>query len=216
MDNITTPEVFIIESLSFKDEIEKNYEGKIISNILHLSNKKSIYYYIRTKHELEEVLDIFWETKYRYLHISCHGNNKEMATTIDTIPFNELAEIVEPFLENRRLFISACSMTNEGLAKTIIPSSECLSIIGPAKDINFNDAAILWASFYHLMFRDNFKKMNRELLLKNTKSVAQMYKVPMNYYSKTKTKKGYKYTRINTAQRKIKIKTTSQSRNRTS
>lgn len=199
---MSVPEVFIIESLDFEDEEQGRYEGKILSDILHLSGKKSIYYYIRTKVELEEILDKFWETDYRYLHISCHGNGYEMATTLDSIPFKELAKLVEPVLENRRLFLSACSMTNEKLAKEIIPSSDCLSIIGPSKDINFNDAAILWASFYHLMFRDNYKIMNRENLLRNTKSVAQMYKVPMNYYSKSKRKSGYKFTEIPTTNMK--------------
>lgn len=199
---MSVPEVFIIESLKFEDEENGRYEGKILSNILHLSGKKSIYYYIRTKKELEEILEIFWETDYRYLHISCHGNGNEMATTLDSIPFKELAKLVEPVLEKRRLFLSACSMTNEKLAKEIIPSSDCLSIIGPSKNINFNDAAILWASFYHLMFRDNYKIMNRENLLRNTKSVAQMYKVPMNYYSKSKRKSGYKFTGISTTNMK--------------
>ncbi len=73
-------------------------------------------------------------------------------------------------------------MTNHNLAKAVIPSSKCLSIIGPAKTVNFNDAAILWSSFYHLMFRDNAKAMKRPMILQNLKDVAQMYRVPLNYY----------------------------------
>lgn len=44
MDNKNTiPEVFIIESLTFDNEKDEMYEGKLISNILHLSDKKSIW-----------------------------------------------------------------------------------------------------------------------------------------------------------------------------
>jgi len=199
---MTKPEVFIIESLSFGDENENLYEGKIISQIIHLSDKESIYYYIRTKSELEEVLQLFWDSEYRYLHISCHGNRTSMSTTLDIIPFEELSELLEPCLEGRRLFLSACSMTNRNLAKAVIPSSECLSIIGPARTVNFNNAAILWSSFYHLMFRDNSKAMKSFTILQNLKNVAQMYKVPLNYYSKsTRRKLGYQHKRINVSQK---------------
>ncbi len=197
---MTKSEVFIIESLTFDNEKEGVFEGKIISDILHLSDKSSIYYYIRTKSEFEEVLNLFWESNYRYLHISCHGNRKMMFTTLDEIPFDEMATILEPVLEDRRLFLSACSMTNENLAKAIIPASDCYSIIGPAKDVHFNDAAILWSSFYHLMFKDNAAAMKRSKILENAKSVAKMFKIPLNYYSKSKSQKsGFKHTKINTA-----------------
>lgn len=197
---MTKPEVFIIESLTFDNEKENLFEGKIISDILHLSGKSSIYYYIRTKAEFEEVLSLFCQSNYRYLHISCHGNRKMMFTTLDEIPFDEMAKILESVLEYRRLFLSACSMTNENLAKSIIPASDCYSIIGPAKDVHFNDAAILWSSFYHLMFKDNAASMKRSKILENAKSVAKMFKIPLNYYSKSKSQKsGFKHTLVNTA-----------------
>lgn len=193
----TKPEVFIIESLTFENEKDCLFEGKIISNMLLLSDKSSVYYYIRTQAELEKVLDIFWDSNYRYLHLSCHGSPKSLLTTLDNINFNKLSELLEPVLENRRLFLSACSMTNDSLAKKVIPSSDCYSILGPAKDIHFNDAAILWATFYHLMFKDNCKSMNRSRILQHANNVSTMFKVPLNYYSKSRNyKKGYRYTKI--------------------
>ncbi len=66
------PEVFIIESLHFDDENESRYEGSFLSQILHLGGKKPLYYYIRTKRELTEVLRIFKASGYRYLHFSYH------------------------------------------------------------------------------------------------------------------------------------------------
>lgn len=72
------PEVFIIESLELEDEKRNCFEGKILSQILYLSGKKSIYYYIRKKRELEEIVSEFHQSEYRYLHISCHGNENHM------------------------------------------------------------------------------------------------------------------------------------------
>jgi hypothetical protein len=45
------PEVFIIESLKFRDERCDLFEGRIISGILALSDKQSRYYYVRTRAE---------------------------------------------------------------------------------------------------------------------------------------------------------------------
>ena len=49
---ITHPDVFIIESLSLKDEKKSTFDGKILHNYLKLLKKEPIYYYIRTKREL--------------------------------------------------------------------------------------------------------------------------------------------------------------------
>jgi len=103
----TIPEVFIVESLRFADEEQGYYEGQIISNILRLNQKQSKYYYIRTKIELRAVLEKFCDSNYRYLHLSCHANNRAMATTLDSIPFSELAPLLRPYLKERRLFVSA-------------------------------------------------------------------------------------------------------------
>jgi hypothetical protein len=120
-----------------------------------------------------------------------------MYTTFDQIPFEKLGEILRPKLKDKRLFVSACSMTNKYLAKSIIPDSQCYSIIGPKRAVPFNDAAILWASFYHLMFSANSNSMKREEILKNTRSIANLYGVPLNYYSKSKEEKvGYKFCEI--------------------
>jgi len=191
------PGVFIVESLNFEDEDEKLFEGMILSNILHLNNKKSVYYYIRTRKELEEVINKFYTSQYRYLHFSCHGSKDSMATTLDKITFEELAEILRPRLKERRLFVSACSMTNENLAKLIIPGSSCLSIIGPKTRVPFNDSAILWASFYHLMFTTNPKAMKRKDILRNIQGIVNIFKVTLNYYSISKNdKRGYKFREI--------------------
>ena len=68
--------VFVIESLEFDDEKENRFEGKFLSQILNMSGIESAYYYIRTRRELERILEIFEESEYRYLHFSCHGTSK--------------------------------------------------------------------------------------------------------------------------------------------
>ena len=107
----TKPEVFIIESLDWIDEQKGRYEGRILTDILRLSGKKPIYYYVRTKQELVELMHLFQATRYRYLHLSCHGDADSIKTTLDIIDFKELGTILNPYMHRRRLFVSSCEVS---------------------------------------------------------------------------------------------------------
>lgn len=175
-------QVFIIESLDFEDETDEDFEGKIICNILKMNRKQPIYFYIRTKKELEEVLDKFEDSQYRYLHISCHGSRNSMSTTLDQIPIQEFGKLVSNYLSDKRLFISACSLVNGRLAKSVFDSSACYSMVGPSKDVNFSDAAILWASFYHNIFRIDESKMKRKDIEDQLEKSSKMFDVDLAFY----------------------------------
>ena len=86
---------------AFKGDLEKyfKYEGTFLSQILHLGMKKSEYYYFRTKKELRKILRIFRDSEYRYLHLSCHGDENSFATTLESIEIDEFSRIVKPFLD---------------------------------------------------------------------------------------------------------------------
>ena len=156
-----------------------------------ISNVPSKYYFIRTEKELVEVMDIFEESNYRYLHISSHGKSSSLDLALDDISFERLGKILCPYLNYKRLFISACSTVNEKLAEQIFVNKTCYSLIGPKKDIYFSDAAIFWASFYHLILEDD--KMRYDNLISKISKLSKLYQVPMNYYGKSKSaKKGFK------------------------
>ena len=159
--------------------------------ILHLGNIPSKYYFIRTKKELEEVLQLFEKSDFRYLHISSHGTKESLDLALDDIKFKKLGEILYPYLDNKRLFISACSTVNDSLAKSIFLNKKLYSIIGPKKDIFFGDAAIFWASFYHLIMEDD--KMQYDSIRDKISKLSKLFRVPMNYYGKSRNaENGYK------------------------
>jgi len=185
----TTPHVFIIESLRLGDEKKERFEGRVLKHVLGLSGQKSAYYYIRTRRELEKMGGMFAKSGYRYLHISCHGNTTEMATTFDRISFPELGQILRPHLHRRRVFLSACEMATKKLAdELLLHGSGCYSMIGPSEEVYFSDAALLWSSFYHLVFRTNDEVMKRRWVLKHLQSTSTLFGVRMNYFSASKTK----------------------------
>ena len=144
-------EVFIIESLDFDNE-ESQKDGLILYQALKMYNKKPIYYYVRTRKEFEKVLEFFKTSKYRYLHLSCHGSKSQVSLTLDTLEFVDFGTLITPFLDYRRLFVSSCELVNSAFAKQIFPLCECHSIVGPSQKIKFTSANISWMSFYHLMF----------------------------------------------------------------
>ncbi len=187
-ESSSIPGVFIIESLQLSDEKGDLYEGKVVSNILHLNKVENQYFYIRTEREFEEILKVFEKSKYRYLHISCHGADNAVSLTLDNLTYGELGNLLQPYLKNKRLFLSACSSVNSRIAVAIIPKSQCYSIIGPEKNIEFRDATIIWASFYHLMFKENATVMLREKLIENIQKVVNTFQQPMMYYSRSKSK----------------------------
>lgn len=193
----TKPYVFIIESLEFEDEEKKNFEGEVISRILNLSKIEHKYYYIRTKAELQHLLNEFVDLNYRYLHISCHGSKNSIATTLDNIKFDELSLMLADKLDRKRLFLSSCLSTNDSLANSILPVSDCFSIIGPDKEIYMDDAAIFWASFYQIMFKRNPKAMKRENLEQLLTELKELFKIPLKYYSTSRSdKRGWKEVKI--------------------
>lgn len=146
--------LFIIESLDRTDEKARR-EGVIIHRILRLSGSLPVkYIYIRTEQELSMALEEFKKSNYRYLHISCHGSNNSIALTLDQLLFEDFVPIMAPYLKGRRLFFSACSVVNPSLAELLMTQSQCNSIVGPSRKVKFDDALIMWASFYHLAFRD--------------------------------------------------------------
>ena len=116
-----------------------------------------------------------------------HGNKKSLGTTLDDLPFSELSFILQNCLDNKRLFISACSAVNNSLATEIFGLTDCYSIIGPHKDIDMDDAAIFWASFYHLMFKQNKRSMKRSRLEQTLIDLAKAHKFPVTFYTASKT-----------------------------
>jgi len=156
----TNPTVCIVESLEFLQE-DTLREGEIISRTLRLSGKQSHYSYLRSRDELEAFLEEFGRSNHRYLHISCHGNSEGFSTTTGSISAVEFARILAPHVSQRRVFLSACLAAKSDFADELLSRSDCLSVLAPVGEIHFDDAAIFWTTFYHLMFKMNPSAMNR-------------------------------------------------------
>jgi hypothetical protein len=179
----TKKALFIIESLQFEDERTRR-EGRILRQIMQLSGEDAKYIYIRTQQELGFALDQFRKSKFRYLHISCHGDRHSIALTLDQLLFEDFAAEVTPYLEGRRIFFSACEVVNDELARAILPKSGCNSIVGPRKKIDFDDALLMWATFYHLTFRDNDDGLKGGKIRWMLRRIKHTFGIEFDYYRK--------------------------------
>ena len=181
----TLPRVFIIESLNFSDEKEDRYEGGILSRMLRLSGSEPEYMYLRTRRELEKAVPLFEKSRFRYLHISSHGNRRGIALTLDILSFDELGKILAPALKGRRVFFSSCSVTNTACATSLFSETGCVSVIGPYRNIDFDRATIFWSAFYHLMLRDEASAMKAQPIQESVSSLNEIFGVHMRYFTKS-------------------------------
>ena len=179
----TVPRVFIIESLGLADEKADRFEGGLLSKMLQLSGSHPEYMYLRTRREFETALALFEASRFRYLHISCHGRNNGIDLTLDSLRFGELGKLLTPVLNRKRLFFSSCSVMNEKCAAALLSDSGCLSLLGPSKSIYFDRAAIFWSAFYHLMLRDEARSMKRNHLQRATSMLQHLFGVHMRYFT---------------------------------
>lgn len=192
MEN-TLADVYIIESLDPDDEGNGRLEGVFLSHVLRLHGKSPIYQYVRNRKEFEKAVRAFGKSRYRYLHLSCHGDPEGLCTTNqEEIDFDELAQMLQPHMKGRRLFVSACKMVHTDLAKAIIAASGCYSVVGPTQDIAFTDSAVVWAAVYHLAFSEDSDRITRSSLRAKLKDACALFDVSFAYFAKSnKLKRGY-------------------------
>lgn len=189
----TVADVFIIESLDPDDEGNGRFEGAAICHILRLHDKNPKYCYVRTKKDFQKALSVFKKSRYRYLHLSAHADADGPCTTNqENISYEEIADDLFSAMDGRRIFISACGMVHEKMAKTIIQKTDCVSIVGPKDNIAFADAAVFWPAVYHLMFSKSGAAIKHADLQKGLKEAALLFGIDISYFSRSKKlKRGY-------------------------
>ena len=176
-------EVFIIESLAFENE-DSQKDGLLLYQALKMYDKKPKYYYVRTRKELEKVLEFFKDSKYRYLHLSCHGSKSRVSLTLDSLTFVDFGTLIAPYMDYRRLFVSSCELVDSAFAKQIFPDCECHSIVGPTQKIKFTVANVSWMSFYHLMFEKDESKMKAFDIKRQVETINHVFGSHFKYYTR--------------------------------
>lgn len=178
--------IFIIESFSFEEEENNDLPGYHLYQSLtfcKINDQTPLYYFIRTKKDLEEILNIFENSNYEFLHIFCHGSSTHLELALENISFEDFFDITEDRLYRKRLFMSSCNVANFDFAKLFIPRVHCKSIIGAPtvthKDIEF----LIWSSFYYQMLDSGNTFMKQKSIIEKIKDLTRLYGIEIIYYS---------------------------------
>ena len=193
----TKPEVFVIESLDESDEQARRFDGLILCDILRLCGKNPKYYYFQSKDELPHIVGLFRQSQYRYLHVSCHASNSTVGTTRESLTYLDFAAYFEGHLPLRRLFCSACQLGNRPFVQSVSAVNKGMhSIVAPACDIQFDQAAAIWAAFYVSAFGNDDQKMKTIDIRARFKSLATLFPVEFFFASYHANRDAWDYETI--------------------
>ena len=169
---LTKADVFIIESLPDTDP----HDGKVLSDVLTMMGKKPIYRKVKDVDDFEASLEEYKNSKYRFLHISCHGNESQIFFEngmVDYLGFGNL--FANHRLPVTRIFFSACCLGNPDLAKAIISSNTAIhSVTAPRNSIAFTCSLVSWSVFYTKAFRWNKDGISEETILMTMRQISNL------------------------------------------
>jgi hypothetical protein len=172
--------IFLIESLNEGDD----KDGKILKDILDVCQIENDYTEVKTRSQLIGAIDKFKESEFRYLHLSCHANEKGFGLTDTTFITNiEFSEIISDKLQKRRIFMSACKAGNLDLAGRLITRNKIYSLIGSPEPIRFDKSLLFYPTFYHIMNELDEKRMMKNELRKSIRAGVNLFKIPIHYYA---------------------------------
>jgi hypothetical protein len=63
----------------------------------------------------------------------------------------------------------------------------CRSIVGPTGVVQFDEAAVMWAAFYQVMFKENRSRMTSASIELALTRLQDAFQVPMTYLQRTST-----------------------------
>ncbi len=185
MGSDTIPEVCILEYLRPEELDETKSDGKNLRKVLKAISKEQYYCSVASISELLSEVEKFGESKYRYLHLSCHGNDEELGIDDDGIRWEDLGHKIGSYLQGRRLTLSVCYGGAIKLAEPLI-KQQCNSVCGPAKEIGFSEGARLWSSFFSQMFPVDVEtkdhRMTQKPIIRCLASLSAKYGPPMNLF----------------------------------
>ena len=142
-----------------------------------MMGKNPIYRKVKDADDFENALNDYKQSKYRFLHISCHGNKSQVffeEGMVDYLGFGNL--FANHSLPVTRIFFSACCLGNLALSKAIITANKAVhSIVAPTQKIPFDLALIAWSSFYVKAFGWNKDGISENTILMTMRQIANLF-----------------------------------------
>ncbi|MEA5553280.1 hypothetical protein VB713_20275 [Anabaena cylindrica UHCC 0172] len=173
--------VYIIESPSDEDMLDGLTEGRSLASALELAEIRYCYNLVTTKNSLNIALTqrlfnaIAEENKLPILHFSMHGNHQGIGLTDkEFIQWHELLPFIvkiKTFLGNYSsdllICMSSCYGSFANCMATMYPGNIPFKfLIGNKESVPWNDAAVAYITFYHLLFKGLHPYECKEIMCK--------------------------------------------------
>ena len=174
--------IYIIESL----KSDEPHDGAVLEDILNVCEMPCKHEAVDSIVEFETAINNFEQSNFRYLHLSCHANEKAIELVNGgLVPYEQLSLLLKGKINCKRVFMSACKAGNLDLAQRLIIENDSYSVIGSPISKDFDDFLLFWASLYKLINRkeENIDRMDKKTLIANIKKCSDLFSVPINYYS---------------------------------
>lgn len=153
----TEHELFILEAPTDEDVRLHRLDGQVLESQLKLTPLKPKYFKAENKSEFANGLIEFKRSGCRFLHISCHGNDRGTVFQLgrDSVNHNEIVEMLKGCLTNNRITFSACNAGRSSLFMNIIKryKNTVQSVMGFNTTIDIELASAFWISYYTILTR---------------------------------------------------------------
>jgi len=175
-------DVFIIESLRWKEEEKGRSEGRVLCETLRLCGKQPRYYCFRTNAELAEIAKIFRKSNYRFLHFASHGSPTHVELTMGSLEYHKFARFFRRTLNNRRAVFSSCQLGNEIFGTLFMGKNPGLySVIAPCTEIIGEHSAGLWSAFYAVLLSQNAGEIKNDSIREKLGGLCQVFGYKMHF-----------------------------------
>jgi len=173
---MTKLKAFIAESVSPEDFYDRDWEGRVVEEIVRLLNGKTSYRIVLNAELLRKAIKMASENEYDIFHLSCHGDEEGIQLTDETnMSWDELADCFQKADGMPKvLILSSCVGGDRGIVRAFKERKRRPQVIfgseGKKKHtITFPGACIAWPILYTALategltreaFKDAVKKMN--------------------------------------------------------
>lgn len=177
---------YIIESLK-EDDIK---DGQIFSDSLDSIKKVPIYECVESFKDLKKALENFEKSNYKYLLISCHGDEENLELSHEKINSYDLNDLNINF-KQRRIFMSSCKGGSYIFAKYFIRNG-AYSVVGTPNKLDQIIATGMWTTMLIIFERLSGTVLKYSEINKVSKLMTEVYQITLHYYSFIRNKKQMK------------------------
>lgn len=162
-DQMTKLKIFVAESLSPKDFYRRQWEGRVVEEIVRLLNGKTSYRIVMNESFLDKAIKYASNNEYNVFHLSCHGNEAGVKLSDETeICWKDLADRFQNTTKSppTALVLSSCAGGDRGIALAFKKCRQRPQVIfgDEAENITFHDACISWSILYTALAAEGFEK----------------------------------------------------------